>query len=164
MSCVAGHKYSSDPMLLWLWCGLAATAVTRPLAWEPPSATGGALKKDKKRPKNKIQQNKYKCFPELPYVVQQAKDPALSLQWHGFEPWPSNFCMPQVQPKINNKKSLTDSIRIITKTPVSAVILDSVYFQLNTFLTYFNFLHCICIIFNTNKVAVSKLFLLNAKK
>ena len=42
-------------------------------------------------------------------VVQQVKDLALSLQWlwsllwHGFDPWPRNFHMPQVWPKIKIK-------------------------------------------------------------
>ena len=31
-------------MLLWLWCRLAAVALIRPLAWEPPYAVGTALK------------------------------------------------------------------------------------------------------------------------
>ena len=33
--------------LLWLWCRPAATALIRPLAWEPPHAAGVALKKQK---------------------------------------------------------------------------------------------------------------------
>ena len=42
-------------------------------------------------------------------VVQQDKDLALSLLWfrpllwRGFDPWPGNFCNPQVQPKIKIK-------------------------------------------------------------
>ena len=38
-------------------------------------------------------------------VAQQVKEPALSLQqlgsllWHGFDPWPGNFCMLQLQSK-----------------------------------------------------------------
>ena len=38
------------------------------------------------------------------------KDPALSLQWlrsllwFRFDPWPRNFCLPQVQPKNKKKK------------------------------------------------------------
>ena len=39
MSCGAGHLHSLDPELLWLWHRPAATAPTRPLAWEPPYAT-----------------------------------------------------------------------------------------------------------------------------
>ena len=36
-------------MLLWLWCRPAAAALTEPLAWELPYATGGALKEKKKK-------------------------------------------------------------------------------------------------------------------
>ena len=38
-------------------------------------------------------------------MAQQVKNLVLSLQWlwlqlwHGFGPWPGNFCMPWVQPK-----------------------------------------------------------------
>ena len=45
---------SSDLALLWLWCRPAAASPIRPLAWEPPYATGEALKKDKKEKKKKI--------------------------------------------------------------------------------------------------------------
>ena len=45
-----GHTHGLDPELLWLWCGLAAAAPTRPLDWEPPYATGVVpkIKKNKK--------------------------------------------------------------------------------------------------------------------
>ena len=49
MSCGVGHRNSSDPALLWLWHRHAATAPIRPLAWEPPYATGAALKSQKKK-------------------------------------------------------------------------------------------------------------------
>ena len=41
--------------MLWLWRRLAVTALIRPLAWEPPYATGAAPKrqKDKKKKKKK---------------------------------------------------------------------------------------------------------------
>ena len=42
-------QWVKDPMLLWLWCRRPAVAQIRPLAWEPPYATGAALK----RPINK---------------------------------------------------------------------------------------------------------------
>ena len=42
VSCGVGCRRGSDPMLLWLWCRLAATAPIRPLAWEPPYAAGAA--------------------------------------------------------------------------------------------------------------------------
>ena len=37
-----GCRRSSDPVLLWLWRGPVATALIRPLAWEPPYAAGAA--------------------------------------------------------------------------------------------------------------------------
>ena len=55
MSCGIGHRYGSDPMLLWLWCRPVAVAQIRPQAWEPPYAVGTALKT-----KNKKQTNKQK--------------------------------------------------------------------------------------------------------
>jgi len=45
-----------DPVLLWLWCGLAAAAPIRPLAWEFAYALGAALKRQNKQTK----QNKTK--------------------------------------------------------------------------------------------------------
>ena len=45
MSCGIGHRHSSDPALLWLWHRPAAVAPIEPLAWEPPYATGAAIKK-----------------------------------------------------------------------------------------------------------------------
>ena len=43
-------------------------------------------------------------------MAQWVKDPALLMlwlwlqQWHGFDPWPGNFRMLQVQPKKQNKQ------------------------------------------------------------
>ena len=37
-----------------LWCRLAAAALIGPLAWEPPGATGVALKRQKDNNKKKI--------------------------------------------------------------------------------------------------------------
>ena len=54
MSCGVGRRHSClDPMLLWLWRRLAATALIRSLAWEPPYAMGVAqeMAKDKKKKK-----------------------------------------------------------------------------------------------------------------
>ena len=53
VSCGVGHKQSSNPALLWLWRRLAATALIRPLAWEPPYAAGMALEKAKRPKTNK---------------------------------------------------------------------------------------------------------------
>ena len=44
-------QWVKDLALLWLWCRLAATALIGPLAWEPPYATGAALKRLKKKKK-----------------------------------------------------------------------------------------------------------------
>ena len=53
ISCDVGRRFGSDLALLGLWHRLAATALIRPLAWEPPYATGLALKSPKKRKKEK---------------------------------------------------------------------------------------------------------------
>ena len=50
VSCGVGRRGSSDPALRWLWCRPAATTLIRPLAWEPPYATGITLKKQKHPP------------------------------------------------------------------------------------------------------------------
>ena len=53
MSCGVGRRHGLDLVLLWLrWP--AAVALRRPLAWEPPYATGIALKRlgGKKKTKN----------------------------------------------------------------------------------------------------------------
>ena len=36
-------QWINDLVLLWLWCRPVATAPIRPLAWEPPYASGVAL-------------------------------------------------------------------------------------------------------------------------
>ena len=41
--------FGSDPALLWLWRRPVATALIRPLAWEPPHAAGTALEKTKNK-------------------------------------------------------------------------------------------------------------------
>ena len=48
MSSGVDRTFGLDPTLLWLWCWLAATALTQSLAWEAPYATGAALKIQKK--------------------------------------------------------------------------------------------------------------------
>ena len=44
MSYSVGHRLGLGRALLWLWCGLAAAAPIRPLAWELSYALGVALK------------------------------------------------------------------------------------------------------------------------
>ena len=41
-------QWNKDPMLLWQWGRLAATAPIRPLAWELPYTMGAALKNNNK--------------------------------------------------------------------------------------------------------------------
>ena len=48
MSCGVVRRLGLDLVLLWLWCRPAAIAPIWPLAWEPPYAAGGALKKKTK--------------------------------------------------------------------------------------------------------------------
>ena len=67
MSCGVGHRCGSDLMLLWLWCRPAAVAQIGPLAWEPPCATGVALKKQKQTNK------KTKSYLPLRSLVISAK-------------------------------------------------------------------------------------------
>ena len=42
--------------------------------------------------------------PRRSLAAQGVKDLALSLLWHGYDPWPRNFCMPWMQPKIKKLK------------------------------------------------------------
>ena len=49
LTCGVGPRCGSDLALLWLWCGLAATAPIGPLAWKLPYAMGEALKRQKKK-------------------------------------------------------------------------------------------------------------------
>ena len=58
LSCGVGCRHGSDPALLWLWCRLVATAVIRPLAWEPPYAMDAALKGQKTKKKKKKRKEK----------------------------------------------------------------------------------------------------------
>jgi len=46
-------QWVKDPVLLWLWCRLAATAPIIPLAWEPPYATRAAQEMAKRQKKEK---------------------------------------------------------------------------------------------------------------
>ena len=56
MTCGVVRRCASDLALLWLWHRLATVGLIRLLAWEPPYATGAALK----RPKKKKDQKKTK--------------------------------------------------------------------------------------------------------
>ena len=61
-----GHRRSSDPALLWLWCKLAAIALIWSLAWEPLYATGATLKRQKKKKEKKKRHSvAFLCFVNL---------------------------------------------------------------------------------------------------
>ena len=48
MTCGVGRRHGLDLALLWLWLGLTAVALIRPLAWELPYDAASALKRKKK--------------------------------------------------------------------------------------------------------------------
>ena len=51
VSCGLSRRCGLDPELLWLWHRPAATAPIQPLSWEPPCASGSAVKRPiKKQP------------------------------------------------------------------------------------------------------------------
>ena len=66
MSCGVGYRCTLDPVLLWLWCSLAATALIQPLAWKLPYAAGATLKQ------NKTKQNKETKKKKKKYVFHDA--------------------------------------------------------------------------------------------
>ena len=45
ITCGVDCRCDSDLALLWLWCRPVTTSQIGPLAWEPPYATGAALKR-----------------------------------------------------------------------------------------------------------------------
>ena len=65
MSCGVGCRRGLDPTLLWLWCRLAAIALTRPLAWELPYAKGAALEKAKRQNKTKQKKKQTHVFTHV---------------------------------------------------------------------------------------------------
>ena len=73
MSCGVARRNSLDTELLWLWSRPAATALIRPLAWEPPHAAEATPEKAKrpKKKKKKRKEKKKRIFLEM------SKQPAL---------------------------------------------------------------------------------------
>ena len=60
MSCGVGHRHNLDPALLWLWHRPVAIDPIRPLAWEPPYATGVVLRRPKTDKQTKKRQGQTK--------------------------------------------------------------------------------------------------------
>ena len=78
MSCGVARRCSSDLVLLWLWHRPAATALIRPLAWEPLYAAGAALEKDKKTKKKKKKKSTWENSVKRHVVIMLLLDPAIS--------------------------------------------------------------------------------------
>ena len=74
-------------------------------------------------------------------VTQWVKDPALSLLWRGFDPWPGNFLMPWVWPKkkknkyryINIKTISSKHIRFNLQTAHYIYLGNQIFFQIYKF-------------------------------
>ena len=79
MRCGVGRRRGLDLMLPWRWCRLAAAAQIRPLAWEPPYASGAARKKKKKHREAGARRRIPSLSPAAPmslgYIVQSEWDP-----------------------------------------------------------------------------------------
>ena len=58
MSCGVGRRCGSDLALLWLWRRPVATALIRPLAWEPPYTAAAAQEMAKRQKKEKEKKEK----------------------------------------------------------------------------------------------------------
>ena len=81
--CGVGCRDGSDPVLLWLWYKLAATALICPPAWELPYAKGEALKrqKKKKRKERKKQRGKGTTATKMLAVQNIYSWSTLYLEW-----------------------------------------------------------------------------------
>ena len=66
MSCSVGHRWGSDPALLWLWYRTVAVAPIQSLVWELPYAGGAALKSRKKKKKLHKREVSYNVPHRLP--------------------------------------------------------------------------------------------------
>ena len=77
MSCGAGCRRGSDPVLLWLWRRPVATAPIQPLAWESSYAAGAAQEMAKRQKQKKKKFNLFLyinfIFIHLPYLLVTSK-------------------------------------------------------------------------------------------
>ena len=71
-----------DLVLLWLWCRPAATAPIRPVVWEPPCASGAALKRQKDKQTNKQKKLQLKNIYKVTIVRPKVTD-FMGLQFPG---------------------------------------------------------------------------------
>ena len=65
MSCGIDRRYTSDVVLLWLWCRPASIALIRPLAWELPYAASEAIKEKKTTTQASTQSVQIWWYPEV---------------------------------------------------------------------------------------------------
>ena len=84
---VVGHRCGLDLALLWLWRRLEATALIRPLAWEPPYAADVALKGQKTKNFLKIKKNKNTFFilsniSGLDHITVNGDSPSYYCGWY----------------------------------------------------------------------------------
>ena len=82
--------------------------VTHQRKGKDPQAEGPAYTKSITWQKNLEHSQGRLCFEMVDFrsslVASQVKDPALSLMWCGFHPWPRNFCMQCREAKKNKNK------------------------------------------------------------
>ena len=69
MSCGVGWRRDLDTKLLWPWSRLTVVALIQPLAWEPPSARGMALKSKKKKKEKKTKNKQTKKTSVLEVAI-----------------------------------------------------------------------------------------------
>ena len=64
-------QWVKDLVLLWLWHRLVATALIRPLAWEPPCAMRCGPQKTEKREKNSASRARKRILLSMikPFIV-----------------------------------------------------------------------------------------------
>ena len=96
-----GWRCSSDPMLLWLWGRLAASAPIQPPAWEPPDTSGAALKSQKKKKKS------HNLLNELLYLRKRPSDLHTELVHSSFIHSSNRPCLHLSPQQRNNRRELT---------------------------------------------------------